>query len=86
MKSYYLLKTELNCTPACKNQKQNAIPPITPTLNLTQTVTLALRLTLILTQAQNLNSNTSDNNLKSKRVNEQMSTQSCSLILLRVNE
>ena len=55
---------------------------LTPTLNLTQTVTLALTLTLIPTQTQNLNLSANDNNmLKNKRVNEQMSTNSCSLIL-----
>ena len=49
--------------------------------NLTQTVTLALTLTLILTLTQNLNLNANYNMVKNKRVNEQMRTHSCSLIL-----
>ena len=53
--------------PACKQKQKNAILSLTSTSNLTQT--------------QNLNPNTNDNNSKNKRVNEQMSTHSCSPIL-----
>ena len=60
------------------------MPALTPTLNLTQTVTLAL-----INPNVNPNLNlkpkpqltTNDNNLKNKRVFEQMSTHSCSLVL-----
>ena len=48
-------KTDLICSPECK--QKNSILALTPTLNSTQIVTLALTLTLILTQNQNLNSN-----------------------------
>ena len=65
------------------SKQKNAIQALTPTPNLTQTETLATTLMLVQTQTQNLNCNTNDNTLKNKRVNEQVSTQSCSVILYK---
>ena len=63
--------------------KQNSILALTPTLSLIQTVTLALTLILILpsNSKSKLQQTTNDNNLKNKRVFEQMSTHFFYLIL-----
>ena len=65
------------------HKQKNAILALTPTLNLTQTVTIALinpkvNPNLTIKSKPQL---TTNNNLKNKRVFEQMSTHSCSLIL-----